>query len=167
MMRAATVFATFFLSAGIACAASIQSLDPSLGTIFPAEKARELLQQTCLQVPNNVTGTWTPTADEIRELERRLPEALAKVNPNWAHENASRFARQYGGLEIKSQQLIYINAFPVGLTHARVEGMPNSYRRPDWHSHAIIMCDSGGVFGAEYDPQTKEFSNFDFEVPYR
>jgi hypothetical protein len=75
---------------------------------------------------------------------------------------AADYFRQYGGLIIDGQRIIYVNGFHRLLTEGE--------RRWDrhnpsltWRDVAVRVCDGGPiVFGVEYNPRSGEFSNFAF-----
>jgi hypothetical protein len=122
--------------------------------IFAGERALELTEQCSRISPGPVESTWTPSDADIRAMEpaliERLRTELASAN---AQENAGAYIRQYGGLVIGGQRVIYAHGFIQ-----RIDD-------PDegWRTHARIICDGGAItFGAEYDPATQAFANFAF-----
>ncbi|MBB3856467.1 hypothetical protein FHY29_001840 [Xanthomonas arboricola] len=92
--------------------------------------------------PDQVTGYWTPSQQQIEQLESRQ-DALTPTIPE-----PRDFDRQYVGVVVQGQQLIYINAFKL----------PNDPPvKPA--KEAIRVCDGGSAFwGALYEPQTGAFS---------
>lgn len=165
---------TMMLFGCAAFAGSLPALNAADGTVFPAEHARELLGQCSRAVPQNVDGTWVPVAAQIRELEARLPQALADA---FARKGTSeyqggrnvvrqRYGRQYGGLVVHGRRIIYVNAFYYSFIDAYHESPSDlgAFKRGlDWHRTTVGVCDGGENFwGVEYDPATGIFSHFAF-----
>lgn len=158
------LMAVLFLAASGAAFADapppIEALNPQWGIVFQGEKARELVPQCSRQAPGPVSGVWTPTAAQISELESELMPALMVqfmqrelAGQGW---NPHDYYRQYGGLVIKGQRVIYVNGI-----HRQVLERPEP--SDVWKTRAIGICDGGELaFGVEYDPATKAFANFRF-----
>ena len=163
-MRIGLLFSASLLFAGPLTAASLSSVD---GVILSADQSKALLNQCSRGAPRHVTGMWRPTDVQIRELERRLPAALAlkaqERGPRYTQ--ATAFRRQYAGLLVGSRRIVYVNAFPPDVGNPAKEGTPAA-RVFDWHREPVIVCDGGpAFFGVEYDPQQRTFSNFEFNGP--
>ncbi|MFA0923986.1 hypothetical protein [Xanthomonas fragariae] len=93
--------------------------------------------------PDQTTSYWTPSRQQIEQLESRQ-DALTPAIPE-----PRDFDRQYVGVVIQGQQLIYINAFKL----------PNDPPVKPARK-AIQVCGGGSTFwGALYDPQTGAFSH--------
>jgi hypothetical protein len=169
-MRYATILFFYLLSAGLAVAAEFPPLDPALGVVFPAERARLLLHQCSRDAPDrddqsneHVSATWKPDGRQIKRLEELLPAALSAELSKRTQNNdrAKAITRQYAGLVINGRKIIYVNAFPAGALD--VEFSPTYRRIFNWQSEPALVCDGGAVFfGVEYDPATEMFSNFKF-----
>jgi hypothetical protein len=149
------------LTALAACdlmSSDLGKLDPGRSVIFPAERARELVQQCSRDVPAPIESTWTPTEAQVRSLEPRLAALLVQEArrgdfPETKIEVAEYY-RQYGGFTVGGKRLIYVNGF-----HRHLAG-------GSWRSEVPLVCDGGyGLFGVEYDPETREFANFHFNSP--
>ncbi|EKQ62919.1 hypothetical protein WS7_01935 [Xanthomonas citri pv. malvacearum str. GSPB2388] len=115
--------------------------------IITRQSVAEQVVQTCsrdspARHPGQISGYWAPSHQQIEQLEARQ-DALT---PTIAEPR--EFDRQYVGVVIQGQQLIYINAFKL----------PNDPPvKPA--REAIQVCDGGSMFwGALYDPQTGAFS---------
>jgi hypothetical protein len=68
------------------------------------------------------------------------------------------YYRQYAGFVIGGRRVIYVN----GVADSAVRST-NPNQPFDWRTQAVQICDGGTVtFGVEYDPQTRQFSNFAF-----
>ncbi|MGV7194359.1 hypothetical protein [Xanthomonas sp. NCPPB 1325] len=115
--------------------------------IITRQGVAEQVLQTCsrdspARHPGQITGYWAPNHQQIEQLESRQ-DALT---PTIAEPR--EFDRQYVGVVIGGQQLIYINAFKL----------PNTPQMKP-ATEAIQACDGGNMFwGALYDPQTGAFS---------
>lgn len=148
----------------LASAARAEPLDARDGAVFPQDRAGNLLQQCSRGVPGPVEGMWLPGAQQIRELEARLSQALDEAFAQRRdRENRPRdFLRQYGGFIVGGRKIIYVNAFPRGLIEDE-ERYSSGGPKHDWHREAKGVCDGGpAFFGVEYDPHTKTFSRFAF-----
>ena len=103
---------------------------------------------------------WTPTHDQIIELEKRLQGYLEKHQPINDHsvENVFEYGRQYWGLTRKGRKLIYVNAFcnPDDFT-------PRLDWSFDWRKNIVRVRDGGSCyFQAYYDPIDKTFIELNF-----
>jgi hypothetical protein len=148
-------------------AATPAALNTADGAVLSANAAKGLLHQCSRGTPQHVTGTWTPTSQDIHDLETRLPAALAveaqKRGPR--HEQRTTFRRQYAGLVMGSRRIIYVNAFPPDAGDPAKDGTPAA-RNFDWHREPVVVCDGGpAFFGGEYDPDKKAFAHFEFNGP--
>jgi hypothetical protein len=123
--------------------------------IFDGDRALELTEQCSRTSPGPVESTWTPTDADVRAMEPALLERVRRelATATGSQENARDYVRQYGGLVTGGRRVIY--------THGFIERIDD----PDegWRTHARIICDGGPItFGVEYDPATRQFSNFAF-----
>ncbi|WP_115553584.1 hypothetical protein [Xanthomonas arboricola] len=149
-LRSATAFAVLAL-AGCATTQAPSTVPTNLKSgqswIITRQSVAEQVLDTCsrdspARHPGQITGYWEPSHQQIEQLESRQ-DALT---PSIAEPR--EFDRQYVGVVIEGQQLIYINAFKL----------PNDPPvKPA--REAIKVCDGGSAFwGALYDPQTGAFS---------
>src|SRR5690349_4061518 len=107
--------------------------------ILPASEGPALLKQCSRATPQNVTNYWTPSASQIAELEKRIPEFLHKSG---FKRQFSKFNCQYVGIIVRGKQLIYLNAFPRSMIE----------EAKDWRTQALIICDGGEAFwGVVFD----------------
>jgi hypothetical protein len=102
----------------------------------------------------NITGTWTPTAADVAQLEADLPAFLQGAQHAWLRadppiwERAPGYMRQYLGIVQDDTQLIYANFF------CTADG-------DDWRTVFVFVMDGGDCyFQLKYNPQTREFSAF-------
>ncbi|KQR17946.1 MULTISPECIES: hypothetical protein [Xanthomonas] len=149
-LRSATALAVLAL-AGCATTQAPSTVPTNLKSgqswIITRQSVAEQVLDTCsrdspARHPGQITGYWEPSHQQIEQLESRQ-DALT---PSIAEPR--EFDRQYVGVVIEGQQLIYINAFKL----------PNDPPvKPA--REAIKVCDGGSAFwGALYDPQTGAFS---------
>jgi hypothetical protein len=125
---------------------------PDQGAVLTGSAGRALFDQCTRDVPQNRQGYWDPSPEQIRQLEadlvtwlrtRRLPESETPIQQSW---------RQYAGFTQMGRKLIYINAFPGPL-----------YEGGYWKREAEEVCAGGpAYYGAVYDPQTRTFTNVQF-----
>ena len=144
---------SFCLLALAGCASD--SLLPGHYVVLPEASAGDALRHCSRQSPSDVEGTWSPSEADIAQLEEDLPK-LARLkaslcclagtrisNPGW-------YFRQYIGLTIRGQRLIYINAFFDPADHPG---------HPAWLQRPVDACDGGsGFWSAVYDPKRRRFS---------
>jgi hypothetical protein len=97
------------------------------------------------EVPRDISGGWEPTAIDIQSLEARFPKIADLREEGWI-KSPEKYYRQYVGVVIGKQKLIYINA--------SCDREPPS----NWRTRLVNVCDGGCDWGALYDPQTGTFS---------
>jgi hypothetical protein len=101
-----------------------------------------------------VTGFWTPSAADVQELEKRLPDFIA--NHTSLHRLVSGDFKQYGGIIRAGRRLMYVNAFNI----------PPGSQPPDWKRRAVIFGGGGdNVWRIEFDAENKEFTRFEVNGP--
>ena len=125
---------------------------PRYAVIDPGQ-APIISEQCSRPNPPRYQATWTPSPEQIRQLEADLPQLNALAPPdNGAHPgDADAYVRQYFGLVVNGQRLIYLNGF--------LEPMANK----DWKQYAMVVCDGGAsAWGAVYDPAGRRFSELRF-----
>lgn len=131
----------------------------STRTVFAGERSRELIPQCSRLSPGPVEDTWTPSESELNALEVALPSLLERqLLTRWPEDGirALDYYRQYGGLVIAGRRIIYVHG-----VHKHIVELPSD--PSTWRQNAMRVCDGGPMaFGTEYNPQTREFSNFVF-----
>ncbi|HEU4559516.1 MAG TPA: hypothetical protein VFS20_16820 [Longimicrobium sp.] len=134
------------------------------GAVMPDSVVRRLTAQCSRPTPDSaaIQGLWTPTAEQVRDLEARLTPLLrSELTRQYGGKSlATRLAwyhRQYGGLVLNGRRIIYVNGFLPGWRYDRgADTVP-------WRQFPVWVCDGGiGYFGVEYDPATKRFRNLAF-----
>ena len=127
--------------------------------LLAADQAAPMVQQCSRAVPR-ITGSWIPTAKDIKRLERDLvrikgQRASACCTQSAKMDDASKYFRQYAGVVRGGRRLIYVNAFlnPPGAGPDAV----------DWKQKPVIAC-GGGVdnWGVLYDPESRTFAQLAF-----
>jgi hypothetical protein len=156
--------AGFFLAAAVASAsaAALPVLDARPAIVFSESRAKDLLQQCSRYTPQHVQGFWKPNAAQIKELEARLPAALARAWPAWADRlKPFKIGRQYGGLIVSGRKVIYVNGYQAEVSD--FDGSDIAYWSKDSKNRAVAVCDGGPTFfGAVYDPEERTFRDFSF-----
>jgi hypothetical protein len=113
------------------------------GVIVPREQVVDLLYGF---FNTEVQGSWTPTAEQIADLEANLPAYLMSA-PGAApdlHERVAGYHRQYFGYVIEGRALIFVNAFCSEIEN--------------WTTDAVFVMDGGDCFFVvSYDVVTGEF----------
>lgn len=92
---------------------------------------------------------WTPTVDQVKELEILLPKYLKLHPPIYDKPvgDVFEYARQYFGVSKNGRKLIYLNAF---CNPSRFD--------PQWKKEIILVKDGGSCyFQVYFDPAKKEF----------
>ena len=143
-----------------AAAVSAAAFQPAWGIVFADANALALVHQCSRTSPGPVQRTWTPTSQQIAQLDEELFAALTvqliQRELNDKGWQASDYYRQYGGLVIAGQRVIYVNGF-----HRQV--VEKSQQPEAWKSSPIGICDGGELaFGVEYDPEAKTLAKFQF-----
>ena len=167
----AGILGAILLPASFAQAAPPTAFDPRLSFVLPADIARDALQQCSRATPTGVQDTWLPTRVQIRELEARLPPALAHALT--AHGGSSRartvmqhlhdVGLQYAGFVVAGRKIIYVNGFPVRKIDFDGTDIFAGLLDAAKDDHAVVVCDGGdSFFGVEYDPAKKTFAHFAF-----
>ncbi|HTK80412.1 MAG TPA: hypothetical protein VL286_08225 [Rhizomicrobium sp.] len=162
-MRRAVLLTALLLSSDV-FAGSYPALNPNDGALLSPEGGMALLNQCSRGVPHNITGSWLPTKAQLRELEERLPAALAAeaLRRGPAYRQPESIQRQYAGFLLANRRIVYVNGFRHGAGDPSPDG-PTAAREFDWHRQAVVVCDGGpAFFGTEYDPERKTFANFQF-----
>ena len=154
--------------------------DPAYRAIFPAGRAKLLLMRSCAPVkadlPDTVSGTWTPRRADVDGLESRLPGALRtaveKADGIGAEsvaileraDSIANHARQYAGVTVNGHRRILIIAAPISHVDSDGARIDFEIQNSAWRStRPLGVCDGGpNQFSALYDPATGNFGEFIF-----
>lgn len=131
-------------------------LEPGRSVVLPASQAESVLRLCSRAGPGESEGTWLIPAKVVKQVEADLH----KITHMRAREccllrgrvrDPGKYYRQYVGLVIGGQRLVYVNAFA---------SPPDQL---DWRKKAVGVCDGGGSYwGVVYDPETRRFSRLAF-----
>lgn len=133
----------------------------SRATILVGKAARLLFRPCSRDAPAHVSGYWTPSAADIRQLEADAPGFL-KTQHSPVPGLMTRDHRQYAGFLRGGHRLIYVSGFPDYVL-ADSNSRASRAERRWWQYHAVVICDGGpDVYGMEYDPQTRQFAHLAF-----
>ena len=116
--------------------------------IFPETQGSQLLRQCSRDVPQSITGYWTPSDSQVAALKPALDlyfrqhSADRGIVPSYPLES---YHGQYTGIVSGGKQLIYGNFY------IRMGGMLHE------DSEAVNVCDGGpSFFGVVFDPATNQ-----------
>jgi hypothetical protein len=140
-------------------------LEPGRGVVVTGSAPA---QRCSRQGPPESTDRWTPSAEDIAELERRLVKIEDGVRSGVllpgrsgprrpTNFRVSDYYRFYYGLVVEGRRLIYIDALDlVSIDVLREAGL-------DLSKGPSMVCDGGwGAWGVVYDVKRRQF--FDFAV---
>jgi hypothetical protein len=142
-------------------------LDSARGALLPLSQSIQLANQCSRPGPAIVRRAWSPTTDQLRQLELDLAPMLRAIDstligaPEWNPGPLGSFYRQYGGLElVTGEKIIYVNAFHATEVEAATgKGRDTSW----WRREPVSVCDGWrGFWGVEYDPGGRRFRGFSF-----
>ncbi|GAM97634.1 hypothetical protein U91I_01261 [alpha proteobacterium U9-1i] len=134
----------------------------STRTILSGDAARALGRQCSRVSPGPIEGVWTPTDTDAAAVDDQLVMFVArKLEERGMSPSPGGYHRQYAGFVIGGKRVIYVN----GVEEQALGLSSNSTF--DWRTQPVQICDGGSItFGVEYDPATRQFSNFAFNGPY-
>lgn len=151
------------ITLGVSGCANPQSLSllPDSSTLLSAEGAATLARPCSRESPE-AEGFWTPTSAEIAQLEADLGKLLGQrsevccvLGTGLSAQEIEVSYRQYAGLVVEGQRLIYVNAFPASDANG---GFPLN-----WRSEPVYICDGGpSYWGVLYDPARRRFVQLAF-----
>jgi hypothetical protein len=121
------------------------------GVVLSGPEGRVLLQQCSRLSPEGVTGVWTPSEKDIRQLEADFLEFIRDKRPPNRDFLLKDYYRQYTGFMRGGKKFIYVNGFS------------HSIKGHDRRKNAYVVCDGGGsFFGVEYNVDTRQFSHLEY-----
>jgi hypothetical protein len=122
--------------------------------IFPEKQGSQLLQQCSRDVPQGITGYWTPSDAQVAALKSALGAYIQQHSAdrgNLLSYPLESYHGQYAGIVSRGKQLIYGNFY------IRDEGMLHE------DSQAVSVCDGGhSFFGVVFDPATNQIVGIAF-----
>lgn len=117
------------------------------GVIIPGSKAASFMGEYS---GVEFSGTWTPSRDDVLELEKRIQAYLKQTAPDESESgwsNLAKYRRQYAGVLQQGRRVIYANFFCR--TH-----------ETDWTTQRVEVDDGGACyFQVLYDPGSAAFSH--------
>jgi hypothetical protein len=127
-------------------------------TVLTGDSARMLTRQCSRVSPGPLEDVWTPSDADIRAMEDELVLLVAReLEEAGQSPSPGGYYRQYAGFVIGGRRTIYVN----GVDESAIQDGANTSF--DWRTQAVQICDGGPItFGVEYDPATRQFSNFAF-----
>jgi hypothetical protein len=107
---------------------------------------------------------WTPTPQDIAQLEGQLPTYLrANAHQPDQWRTLSEHLRQYLGVERAGRKQIYVNFLGVQAFSLIRRPHKKAAIERAWRSTALVICDGGpDYFGVEYDVGARMFTRVDF-----
>lgn len=152
------------VSASFSAACQNTGFKPSFSSRLDSVSGRSLLNQCSRATPENVSGFWAITANDMNDLENHFLNIDTLISKECCLEGMKvrtleGFAFQYVGVIINKRKYIYINAFPF----SHIKMLKEHRSGFDPAKRPVIVCDGGSSFwGALYDTDTKKFSQLSF-----
>jgi hypothetical protein len=150
---------------------------PERGAVLTDSSALRVLDQCSRNVPEGLTGQWTPERTHLDHLEAVLPAAIASTLARVIYKSGASgpspadYYRQYAGVWRNGRRFIYVN----GVHSAWVDDTDATHLRHDarsgspadsvawWRRSAFVICDGGlASFGALYDVETGRVTDVEF-----
>ena len=129
---------------------------PRHSVILDMSYGEQTLNQCSRGTPANISGYWTPSAEDIKHLELNfLRVTKLKARGNKTISSLDNFVIQYIGVLRDKKKFIYINAFYL------VDPITEK-----WQTRPIVICDGGDYFwGVLFNPKTSQFLQLEFNGP--
>ncbi len=151
----------------IATAVICVNAQRSKSALLPADEAKKLAKQCSRPSPDDFSGTWEPTAKQIKTMEMDLNditklkvESCCIIGDQVA--NPDDWYLQYAALIWKGKKIIYVSSVstekPRGYCFDK-DGIITDTSCEYWKQHAAIVCDGGTQWGVIYDVSTGKFSD--------
>jgi hypothetical protein len=115
---------------------------------LPVDQLDVLMRQCARAVPQGIKGAWPLTASDAAAVDTEVRHLPSISVGNATIRTPFTSARQYLGVIIDGESLVYVNGYP-----------PNAPRAV---GGATVTCGRGsGYWGALYDPRARQFSQFE------
>lgn len=135
------------LSVSVARERSVFVLDPAKG-------GSKLLDQCSRRTPAGVDGFWTPSPQDIAQLESLLPAFLTADASGKSVLPLERYHRQYLGFLKGGKRFIYGNFYRVSTAISSIY---------DESTQPVLVCDGGASFwGVVFAVESKTFLDLAF-----
>lgn len=119
--------------------------------ILPPSIGPKLLAQCSRPTPQSVSSFWSPTLQDVAELETLLAPFMRSTPSGAAALPLERFHRQYVGFIRDGKRYIYGNFYAGGF------GLQDEQRQP------MVICDGGNYFwGIVFTVESKSFEDLHF-----
>jgi hypothetical protein len=134
-------------------------------TILPEGEAQWFIHPCSRRTAEGLSGAWTPSAAEVARAEASLEAEITSATSKLRQDRRSRtpkgYYRQYGGILLRGQRVIYVH----GIAESLIDRRPHVFRT--WRKKIPRVCDFGtDAFGAIYDPSKAAFTSFEFDFGY-
>lgn len=132
-------------------------------TVLQRDEALAMVDQCNRASPGPVEEIWTPSDAELDAMESQLTSLVArKLEERGESPSPGGYYRQIAGFVIGGRRIICVN----GLDDNLVQALPRQDPSVNWTTDAVGAFGGGSItFGVEYDPATRQFSNFEFNGP--
>jgi hypothetical protein len=132
-----------------------RELGPDTRTLLSGAEALKLAHQCSRPSPGPVSGQWIASADQLDAFDAPLTDVLGgQLNRAGITKAPRDYYRQFAGFIINGRRVIYVN----GVDRSAIDDHDIA-----WRTTAIGICDGGPItFGAEFDADTHQVSNFAF-----
>ena len=118
------------------------------GVIFAGASAKQMDLEAIVGFSETIDDYWTPSRDDVLAFEQRLGPYLQQAAPQTdpgALSDLNEYRRQYVGLLVNGQRVIFANFFCNG-------------NDTDWQHKIVYPLDGGSCyFEVKYDVETGAF----------
>ena len=134
--------------------------DDSRAVIFPKSRARELIKHVCYKAPPGISEYWTPTAEDLKNVESSFPAYLDEVKPA-AKDTWPRLHRQITGVMKGEDRFLFISYFLMDALQDANNPQKTAFAER-WKSKPYWVCDGGEYyFRVLYDVKRKKYVWFE------
>lgn len=149
----AAIMCSILLSASVSPQESRNSSESPTQLYVLLSGSEKDISTLCSRRGPKVDGGWKTTEQVIATLESNLKRITSLRSAGTMKgiriDHPENCYRQYVPVIVAGRKLIYVNAF-CGI------------KAPEWRTHFVTICDGGAsVWGALYDPTTREFSDLE------
>ncbi len=128
-------------------------LEPRRSVVLPGRLAKSVGAQCSRADFPDIDATWRPSVNDVQRMEAdlyHLNSPIASASRSRSHAghplDVNDYHRQYVGIVVGGQHVIYINA------------LHNSDVTSTWQTVPFNICDGGlGAWGCLYDPSNASF----------
>lgn len=154
------------LAANLACTTARSpeprdQFDPAKRAIFTAEQIAA--EAVAAKTPEKAKGAWTPTNEDVEDLERVLAPLLAaeiarEARPGDKPLYLRDYYRQYVGMTVKAKRMIFLN----GLHSKELEVIVQQNAPDVWKRQVVTMAPQFGCRSliAVYEVEARAFQDF-------